>query len=283
MEQNETLREIAKWNQNYERFKKDHNTIEDIVPMSLLLQWDDFSWETHASILHEEIAKKAKEDPSFEFWIRNPSYSWIGLTELMSVMLSNKGRLYSLDKDTLLILNTADNGEVYYPFDREWMFLSRAVAQNFVRKEKELAHYSYGAMAVRHINGVLHDNSSLNLEWVLPPAEVLEVYNSKDPNGAEPVQGGRRAVLISVQDPKEPATEYHQFVLLGNQAMIELGLDPAYIHQATTLKPWKAPFRARYFGAGEASVYPRNPPEFLKPHLNMLKSADQRVPESWQD
>lgn len=280
---NEMVKEIARWNQAYERFKKDHNTIENVIPLSLVFKWDEFSWETRVNFLHHVITEKVKDDPTFEFWIRSPLYVWIGAHERLSVLLSNKGRLYSLDKDALIILDTAENGEVYAPFANEWMFISRAVALNFVRKEKELGQYHYGAIAVRHINDVLHDNSSLNLEWVLPSDEVMELYRSKDPDGAEPYSDGPRAVLVSVHEPSAPPTEYHQFVLMGNKAMIDLGLEPAYIHQVTTLKPWKAPFRARYLGAGEASVYPRNPPAFLLPHLNLLKSPDKKEPEPWVD
>lgn len=275
MSSNETLQSIIKWNRAYERFKKEYNTVETVVPFSLLVNWDSFSWETWANILEKEIEKRYVDDKGFEMWVRSPSYSWIGQVERLPLMLSNKGRLYDLDTEKMLPTFPAPNGEIVYAAKREWMLISRAVALNFVSRKKELEGYNYAALSPRHKNEQLHDNSSSNLEWVVPSDEVLKQYTAHI-NGDAPAMFERKAILITLH---KPPYNGDQFVFAGNKAMQDLGLDSKFIHGATLQFDWKHPFRARYLGPGEALGYPQTPPEGLD--LELLKPPAMPKDDPW--
>jgi len=275
MSSNETLQNIAKWNRAYEKFKTEYNTIENVVPFNLLMQWDSFSWETWANILDKEIQKRSVEDKGFEVWVRSPSYSWIGTLERMPLVLSNKGRLYDLDSEKMLTLFPAPNGEMVYAANREWMLISRAVALNFVGREKELEGYNYAALSVKHKNEQLHDNSSSNLQWCAPSEEVLKQYTAHI-DGTVPPLFEHKAVLITLH---KPPYNGDQFVFAGNKAMRDLGLDSKFIHGVVLQFDWKHPFRARYLGPGEAMAYPQSPPEGLD--LELLKPPALPKDDPW--
>lgn len=172
-------------------FKETHNTVEDLFNKQELEKYQTLDFPANVELLNRTLKAKLKEDPTYEVWVP-VSYFTYELTSSPKenkqfttryVMVSNKGNLHHLRKQTKAITGNLNEGgylksQVRLTTEVTHFAVHRAVGSSFIPLPDNLKHLGYNALDINHKDTIKTHNDFTNLEWCTRAFNVQHAVNN---------------------------------------------------------------------------------------------------------
>lgn len=265
----------------YEAFAKTNNVIENVLSEGLLRTWELFNHETKVALISAALEDKLKDDPAFEMWIQltyPQNEVGGGYVEVKRLLISNKGRFYSLYSDREITVHARPEKYVSVNIGKLTLLVHRALGFNFLPKKKELGDYTYDALFINHKDLDKHNNDLPNLEWCLPKENTIHAFE----NGAltrGKLDPRTKPILVEVVAAD---SEFNgaQFVLFGKKELKLHGFNQGNTQRACMTGDIVVGCKFRYVGIEQADEYPHGPPDGFELQKIMIPKA-LRTTVSW--
>ena len=116
-------------------------------------------------------------------------------------LVSNKGRVYTINNKKLLKPQNASNGYLYVTINRHSVPIHRLVATCFLDNKANLP-------CINHKDGNKHNNSVDNLEWCTFSENLIHAYTNKLNKRPKPIIQMKNGIVINRYESARSAELY---------------------------------------------------------------------------
>lgn len=160
----------------------------------------ELDYQPDTSEVYEKLKSRLADEPDYEVWVpfvyhRAEKHILVNVDIKVvttgDVLLSNRGNLVSLRRDTPIFLATHFSvggypSIVIFGLPVRTFQIHRAIASAFIPRPTELKDIPFGSLEVNHIDGDKANLTLTNLEWTTKSGNQLHaVANNLTPSGKE--------------------------------------------------------------------------------------------------